>query len=432
MALGNGERTELHDLSGLEEQSKMKPFAFSRCALSVSITARLLAGCGEAHPPIGAPGMLPASTTYRQQSGAQSASRSGGHVHYLYATNDGSASVSAFAINASTGVLTPVKGSPFAAGPEPWGIAVDPTGKFVYATNVSDGGTFANRTNVTSSSSSGSVSGYAINPRSGALTQVQGSPFPSGGSEPWEMTVGPTGKFAYVTNFYSDNVCVYAIDPKSGALTQVQGSPFETGANPAEVTADSAGFLYVANGGGESVSAYAINQSGGLTQLQGSPFGAGSYPWGVAVYSPDKFAYVTNYDSNSVSAYAINAHSGVLTQVPGSPFAAGSGTFGIAIDPAGPFLYAVNEHSDTVSGYQINTRTGALTQVQGSPFAAGADSYGVAIDPSGKFAYVANAYWGSSYGNISAYQINAHSGALTPVQGSPFTAGGGPVQLAIR
>jgi DNA-binding beta-propeller fold protein YncE len=117
--------------------------------------------------------------------------------------------------------------------------------------------------------------------------------------------------------------------------------------------------------------------------------------------------------------------------VQGSPFAAGSGPFGIAIDPAGPFLYVVNLHSDTVSAYLINPSSGVLTQVQGSPFAAGSDPYGVAIDPSGKFAYVANAYWGSSFGNISAYRVK-RSGALMQVKGSPFEAGGGPVQLAIR
>ena len=323
-------------------------------------------------PPIGAPGALSPSTTYTQKSRAQSAGRHGAAVHYVYVTNDGSANVSAFAINASTGALTQVPGSPFSAGPEPWGIAVDPTGKFAYVTNVTDGGT---------SGASGSVSAYAINASNGALTQVKGSPFSSGGIEPWEMAIGPAGNFAYVTNFYSDNVSAYAIDAKSGALTQVQGSPFGTGASAAGVAIDPAAkFAYVANDGG--VSAYA-KRSGALMQVQGSPFAAGSYPWGVTVDPRGKFAYVTNYDSGSVSAYAIDAQSG------------------------------------------------ALTQVQGSPFAAGKDPYGVVIDPSGKFAYVANAYWGSSLGNISAYAIQ-RSGALIQVKGSPFAAGGGPVQLAIR
>jgi DNA-binding beta-propeller fold protein YncE len=386
------------------------------------MAAAMLAACGGSQPPIGAPDGMPLSTTYTQKSLAHSANRPGTAAHYLYVTNDGSGNVSAYAIDAKSGALTQVQGSPFSAGPEPWGIAVDPTGKFAYVTNVTDGGT---------SGASGSVSGYAINASTGVLTQVKGSPFPSGGVEPWEMTIGPAGRFAYVTNFYSDNVSTYAIDSKSGALTQVQGSPFETGATPAGVAIDPAArFAYVANGGSASVSAYA-KRSGALMQLQGSPFAAGSYPWGVTVDRRGKFAYVTNYDSGSVSAYAINAQSGALKQVQGSPFAAGSGPFGIAIDRADRFLYAVNLHSASVSAYLINPSSGVLTQVPGSPFAAGTDPYGVAIDPSGKFAYVANAYWGSAFGNISAYRIE-RNGALTQLKGSPFEAGGGPVQLAIR
>jgi 6-phosphogluconolactonase len=402
----------------------MRSFDFSGWVLCLCAVAALLAGCGGSQPPISAPGTLAPSTTYTQKSRAQSAGHPGTSVHYVYVANDGSANVSAFAINASNGTLTQVKGSPFAAGPEPWGIAVDPIGKFAYVTNVTDG---------TSRNASGSVSAYAINARSGALRQVKGSPFTSGGIEPWEMTIGPFGRLAYVTNFDSDNVSVYHINRSSGVLTQVQGSPFGTGTDPAGAAVALTGrFAYVANGGGESVSAYHINPSSGvLTQVQGSPFAAGSYPWGVTVDPSDKFAYVTNYDSNNVSGYAIDAKSGALTQVQGSPFATGSGPFGVAIDPAGPFLYAVNEHSDNVSAYYINASSGVLMQVQGSPFAAGRDPYGVAIDPSGKFAYVANAYWDSAFGNISAYAIK-RSGALMQVKGSPFEAGGGPVGLAIQ
>ncbi|MFY9739674.1 MAG: beta-propeller fold lactonase family protein [Candidatus Cybelea sp.] len=187
----------------------MRMVCVSRLALSVWIAAALLAGCGAPRQAA----TLPPSTAYTQKSRAQSPSRADAPVHYVYVTDDTSASVSAFAINASTGTLTQVKGSPFAAGPDPWGVAVDPTGKFAYVTNVTDARKFAQATNVTSPSSSGSVSAYVINARSGALTQVKGSPFASGGTEPWEMTIGPFGKLAYVTNFYSDNVSVSHINP---------------------------------------------------------------------------------------------------------------------------------------------------------------------------------------------------------------------------
>jgi hypothetical protein len=43
-------------------------------------------------------------------------------------TNNFATSLSAYTINSSTGALTKISGSPFAAGVYPGGIAVDPTG----------------------------------------------------------------------------------------------------------------------------------------------------------------------------------------------------------------------------------------------------------------------------------------------------------------
>lgn len=98
------------------------------------------------------------------------------------------------------------------------------------------------------------------------------------------MTIGPLGKFAYVTTFYSDDVSAYAIDAKGGALTQVQGSPFGTGVNPAEVAVNPSGtFAFIANGYGENVSAYSIKSTGVLTQLKKSPFAAGAGPVQLAI-----------------------------------------------------------------------------------------------------------------------------------------------------
>ncbi|MGC2405347.1 MAG: beta-propeller fold lactonase family protein, partial [Candidatus Cybelea sp.] len=102
----------------------------------------------------------------------------------------------------------------------------------------------------------------------------------------------------------------------------------------------------------------------------------------------------------------------------GSPFAAGSGPVGVAVDPKGKFAYVSNHDSDNVSAYTINAGSGALTPVTGSPFAAGSYLWDVAIDPTDKFVYVTND--GTSSNNVSAYTVDATSGALTPVVGSPF------------
>ena len=92
------------------------------------------------------------------------------------------------------------------------------------------------------------------------------------------------------------------------------------------------------------------------------------------------------------------------------------------MSPNGAFAYVVNEGPDNVSAYTIDPSTvpffdaGQLTPVAGSPFAAGTDPVSVAVSPNGAFAYVAN----QNSNNVSAYTINAVTGALTPVAGSPF------------
>jgi 6-phosphogluconolactonase (cycloisomerase 2 family) len=80
---------------------------------------------------------------------------------FLYVTNDNSQAISAFSIDNSTGVLTPLSGTPVATGLYPGGPYLHPTGKFLYVTNGGDG----------------TISGYTINSTSGALTLISGSPF---------------------------------------------------------------------------------------------------------------------------------------------------------------------------------------------------------------------------------------------------------------
>jgi 6-phosphogluconolactonase len=55
----------------------------------------------------------------------------------------------------------------------------------------------------------------------------------------------------------------------------------------------------------------------------------------------------------------------------------------------------------------------------------------MAMDPLGRFLYVADFNGGINAGNISAFTVNATTGALTPVAGSPFPGGGAPSWLVV-
>jgi 6-phosphogluconolactonase (cycloisomerase 2 family) len=122
---------------------------------------------------------------------------SGTHLsaEFAYVANEGDDTVSGYTINPATGVLTPVEGSPFPTDSFPKSVAVDPSGRFVYTANF-----FGN-----------SVSGYTINPATGGLTAIAGSPFAAGTFAQF-VVVDPSGRFAYVANTGDNNVSGYTID----------------------------------------------------------------------------------------------------------------------------------------------------------------------------------------------------------------------------
>ena len=77
------------------------------------------------------------------------------------------------------------------------------------------------------------------------------------------------------------------------------------------------------------------------------------------------------------------------------------------------FGYVPNVGSSNISAYSIDAKTGALKQIAGSPFVTGSGTSAIAIDPSGKFAYDTDS--GST--TVSAFTVNAASGALEAVEG---------------
>jgi Lactonase, 7-bladed beta-propeller len=61
----------------------------------------------------------------------------------------------------------------------------------------------------------------------------------------------------------------------------------------------------------------------------------------------------------------------------------------------------------------------------GSPFAAGDIPMSVTVSSDNQFVYTANL----ASNNVSAYAIDARTGALTPLAGSPFAAGSNPASV---
>ncbi len=117
----------------------------------------------------------------------------------VYVARSGTNQVLAFGIDGS-GNLTPVAGSPFAAGAAPYDLAI--SGSNLYVANRSDG----------------TVGGYAIG-TTGALTAVTGSPF-AAGTAPQSLAVDSSGTYLFAAgNGGAPDLSMWSFS--SGALTPV-------------------------------------------------------------------------------------------------------------------------------------------------------------------------------------------------------------------
>jgi 6-phosphogluconolactonase len=388
-------------------------YSWSVCAL-IGVLAGCNGGGGAVSPPTSAAG---------QVRKADAPMTSGNE--FVYVVNDGAKTVSAYKINKATGALTKVSGSPFATGNIPYWAAVDPAANYLYVANQNDA----------SSSSLGSISGYKINPNSGRLSKISGSPFNDPYGDPLNIAITPNGGFLYVDSPQRqyDNITAYSVDASTGALSVTSESPFSGVSEPEGMAiAPSGNFLYTSDteyseSAGE-ISGFSINSgNGALTQISGSPFAGHATPQIMAVAPRGGFLYIPNEDGDnksggSVSVDSINISTGALSEIPGSPYSAAGYPAVAAVTPSGAYLYVTLNGYDEVAGFSIEPSSNALIPVPGSPFAAGTAPLGAAVDPSGQFLYVAN----NGSNNISAYQI-ATNGSLTALSGSPFATGSEPV-----
>lgn len=346
--------------------------------------------------------------------------------HFLFTIPSGSSQViDVYAIDPTTGGLTAVPGSPFTV-----------SGAYtIYSGAVHPSGKF-----LYAGGGGSAIYGFSIDPVTGALTPLAGSPFGTkSGSSP--LGIDPLGKFLYSGNAGSGGGLIYAftINSTTGALTPVAGSPFSAGTvPPAEIEFHSSGkFVYSMQSYGAAIYAYSIDPvSGALTAIQGSPFpAAGGLSESHEALDPSgKFLYTGFQQPAVISTYSVDPGTGILTLLETRQNTGGgvyngpvifSGAAPVTYTPT--FAYIANSGDNSISGYAIDPANGALTAVPGSPFAAGTTPDSVTTDPAGRFLFAAN----SGSNSISVYTIGAQTGALTPVAGSPFATGSGPTSLAV-
>jgi 6-phosphogluconolactonase (cycloisomerase 2 family) len=353
-----------------------------------------------------------------------------------FAYVSGTKGITAYSINHSTGLLSPLPGSPYAASINiAESVTLHPNRKLVYAVDPGYQGI--------NGLVDGAIAVYSIDNTTGIPTAIAGSPFTVAAS-PYMLAFHPSGKFAFAPNWLTPNqgASVFSIDANTGAPTQIAGSPFACAA-PVNSIADaisvavapSGSFLYVGTvvGGANSgvLCAYSIDPStGSLTALAGSPYSTGptlTFMTSLAFDPSGKFLYATG--PGNFGAFTVDTVSGALTPIAGAPDLSLDNPVTVAVDPAGKFLYVSDDavgSNAQIFVYSIDPTTGSLTPISGSPFPSVQPPYSISIDPSGDLAYVP---LGQS-AEISVYFVNKATGALTST-GSPISNGAGTDPRAI-
>jgi 6-phosphogluconolactonase (cycloisomerase 2 family) len=423
-----------------------------------------------------------------------------------------------YSIAPASGTLTPIVGSPFSAAPAGC-VDFEPTGKYGYASfdvnnatlfvtfsrDVNTGIlTLANTMNLGAVPTRAAIDplgqylyvgassdlfrtttgfGFQIDPATGTLTPLQGSPFKLsnlGGT----FTFHPSGNFVFMANTNGQSIDTYSVARATGVLTLT--STIATCINPTAVRFSPDGaFAYTtcamntAHQVIPSIESFAVGSNGALSHLASTPSSylasditvdpSGSFlylssitpyilastlgPDGVAgpvrsigtqqnpslsnvvvggplpVNFTPATAYLTSAGDNTLTAYRVNADGTLTAQIPSASIPASP--FSLSLWPWGSDLVlAAGGTTPDISFFSLSSAAGLLTS-KGS-LANAATVGGTAIDPSGQFAFQTD----STNGVVYTYQKLSGGGwALDTYQGTPpvtsFTAGAGAGPIVV-
>ena len=305
-------------------------------------------------------------------------------------------------------------------------MAVDGQGKFLFVAGPT------------------SIAMYAIDPASGALTEVPRSPIPyipipgseQAPSNPLSIATEPTGQFVYVgfqTGDFPGNpngnssITPYVIDTSNATL----GPTLDLGpqwsldftAQPTNVFVEPSGrHLYVALGP-YSDNLYAgfdvYDIDGNTGELYNLSAVDTPGPSLVSAMDPKGRFLFQAYGqfSSWLSSFQLSPADGSVTAIT-AIFVDYTMVHAIVVDPSGSFLYVnVGGAPPSFNTYSIDQTTGALTQLSSSTQIAYPFGLLTVADPQGPYLY------SLLNGSVHGFQADPTTGAVTELSGSPFTDG---------
>ncbi|HEY7946896.1 MAG TPA: beta-propeller fold lactonase family protein [Acidimicrobiales bacterium] len=270
----------------------------------------------------------------------------------------------------------------------------------------------------------------------GSLTPLSGSPFAAGGAgtgaglaSQGALQLSSDGRFLVAVDAGSNQISVLRIEA-DGGVKLVQGGVVSSGGPTPVSVAVSDNLVYVANAGavGPNYTGFTLNSGGKLRPLANSTVSLpdGSQPGDVLFNSSGTSLVGTRVGTSEIDSFIVGKD-GLLTAAPGSPLPAqGLGPFGSEFRPTNPNqLFVSNAHNvgagtGTISAFDVAT-DGSLSSIGATPFADEQTApCWIEITPNGQFLFTVN----TGSGEISRYSIS-HNGTLTLLGSTPVSSIGG-------
>ncbi|MCW3107392.1 MAG: lactonase family protein [Segetibacter sp.] len=261
-------------------------------------------------------------------------------------------------------------------------------------------------------------------------------------SSPSFVVIAPDKKHVYAVNEAgsrnSGSVSAYAFDKATGKLSFIN-KQLTGGGGPCHLAISKDNkWVTVANYGGGSLSAFAVNKDGSLnpySQLIQNEGGSSNKQRQEkphvheTVFSPGQdYLFAPDLGTDKVGVYKFNSASAKPLSPAATPFvkvADGNGPRHITFHPNGKFAYVIEELSGSVGAYRYSN--GKLTLLQHldthpAGFKGVIGSAEVDLSPDGKFLYASNR---GDENNLAIFSVNPATGKLQ-LKGYQSTLGKAP------
>jgi 6-phosphogluconolactonase len=368
--------------------------------------------------------VLVAAVAATARGSASASSDVVGHV-YVNDNTAGTNTIAAFDRHAN-GTLTPMDGSPFAAGGAGTGTGIGSQG----ALQITGNGKYL----LAVDAGSNEISVLRIK-SDGKLRPVEQGPVSSGGIKP--VSIAVDGKLVYVANAGDGGSNYTGFTLHGGHLRPLAGStvPLPDGSQPGDVLFNGDGTKLVGTRVGTSlIDSFTVGENGRLTAAPGSPFAAqGLGPFGSEFRptNPTQLfvsnAHNVGPGTGTISAFSASRY-GTLTSIGSSPFPnLQTAPCWVEISHDGQVLFAVNTGSGSISRLAI-ARDGSLSLLGNTPLrTGGAGAQDARLAPDGRTLWVVE----TAARAIAALAVSGGNLNELPSSPTPLPAGSAPFGIVV-